>query len=454
VVWVLAWCLGASEPVLLVIAIHLGVFFVCAVLCHGELALDRPAATRLTGFYLAVATGGALGGLFDALVAPAVFDDIREYPIAIVCVCLLAPARRGAARLRGVDLALAALPGVLAVALLRAGPGLGLDGLARRTLTLGLPALAAYLLSQRPIPFALAIAGLLAASGLDTSLRGAPLLGERSFFGVHRVTLRAAGTDGATPLHELYHGTTLHGAQRVDPATGLPASPREPLVYYHRKGPVGQVFDALGSRLARVGVVGLGAGAMAAYAERGRSVDFFEIDSVVARIAEDRRLFSYLSAARERGAHARIALGDARPTLADTSARFDLLVLDAFGSDAIPVHLLTREAFALYERRLAAGGVLACNASSRSLDLEPVLSALAASAGFQGWIQRDTLVSPAETGRSGRHPSEWVVLARSRADLAALLDAPAGRRWQPLARASAPPWTDDHVDLLSALRWR
>jgi hypothetical protein len=449
VVWALAWCTEATEPVLAVLAIHLLTLFVGALVCHAELAADRPEARDLTGFYLAVAAGGALGGAFDALVAPLAFDEIVEYPLAIVLVCLLAPARGSGPRPRWSDVALAALPAAVAGGLLAASSLAGLEGPARRAATAGLPAILAYVLSDRPLRFALAIGGLVAVSGADASLRGAPLHVERSFFGVHRVTARPP-TPSSAPLHELYHGTTLHGAQRADPATGSPAAPDEPLVYYHRAGPVGELFAAKGPEIARVGVVGLGAGALAAYTGRGRDATFFEIDPAVARIAEDGRFFSHVAAARARGAEVRIELGDARRALGASDARFDLLVLDAFGSDAIPVHLLTREAFALYAERLAPRGVIACNVSSRSLDLEPVLAAVVAEGGLAGWIRRDTGVSPEESARSGRHPSEWVAIARARADLAPLL---AGGRWQPLARGAATAWTDDRADLLAALRW-
>jgi hypothetical protein len=187
---------------------------------------------------------------------------------------------------------------------------------------------------------------------------------------------------------------------------------------------------------------------MAAYAERGRSVDFFEIDSVVARIAEDRRLFSYLSAARERGAHARIALGDARPTLAGTSARFDLLVLDAFGSDAIPVHLLTREALRLYFAVLRPHGVVALHISNRYLRLEPVVANLAADGGYARLLQHGD-----SGGVRGGVSASWVLLARQPADLGALAS---DSRW---TEASLDPdprvgtWTDDFHNLLAVLKW-
>jgi len=233
----------------------------------------------------------------------------------------------------------------------------------------------------------------------------------------------------------------VHGAQHVDPAAR-----REPLTYFHRAGPLGQIFAALADRpLRTVGAVGLGVGTVACYRRPGERWTFFEIDPLVEQIARDKRYFHYLE---DCAPAAEVVLGDARRSL-QTAGPYDLLILDAFSSDAIPVHLLTREAFALYRARLAPGGVIALHISNRNLDLAPVVAALLADAGLVGRIQ--TQAPPLAAQRAYRNAAAWVAIARSEADLGALAEDP---RWQPLPAGAAQPWTDDFSNLIGALRWR
>ena len=220
---------------------------------------------------------------------------------------------------------------------------------------------------------------------------------------------------------------------------------KNPLTYYHPDGPFGQVFKAFPSwRFSRVGVVGLGAGAAACYARPGQDWIFYEIDPVVERIARDERFFTFLA---DCAPEARVVIGDARLSLrAAPDDSFDLLILDAFSSDAIPVHLLTAEAFAMYRRKLAPGGVIMAHISNRYLDLEPVLGRITLETGFFGVIQYH------DKGKSQpllRYPSIWVVMARDPEDIIELASDP---RWQPLRGAEAPLWTDDYVNILGALK--
>ncbi|MFW6369422.1 MAG: fused MFS/spermidine synthase, partial [Myxococcota bacterium] len=260
------------------------------------------------------------------------------------------------------------------------------------------------------------------------------------------------GRQGAT--HNLHHGTTLHGQQWVDLETGLPIRAREPLTYYHREGPAGHFFQTVSSQggLGRVGLVGLGVGALAAYAEEGEAYAFFEIDPAVIRIAEDQRYFTYISAARERGADVSIELGDARLALGEVEARsFDLLVLDAFSSDSIPVHLITLEAVELYLSRLREGGLLALHISNRYLDLEPVLAAIAEELGVLGLVSRDMSIGESESDETGRQRSHWVVLAR---EAVALRPLRSGSMWTPLEQVEGRLlWTDDYSNFLRVLKW-
>jgi spermidine synthase len=249
--------------------------------------------------------------------------------------------------------------------------------------------------------------------------------------------------DDYHPGHRaLIHGATVHGMQATDPAL-----PLTPITYFAREGPIGDVFAAMEQRLqnAHVAVVGLGAGELASYATPGQSWTFFEIDSVVETIARER--FTYLPRA---GAQTRVVLGDGRLELSRTPALFDLIILDAFSSDAIPVHLVTVEAFAAYRQRLRAGGVIAVNVSNRFVDLEKPLARLADASGLVGLIRFDTPPPPTHQAPS-RFASAWVVLSE---DAEALATLASNHEWRTLRSDGGRAWTDERADLLRAIRWR
>ena len=308
-----------------------------------------------------------------------------------------------------------------------------------------------FLLSQRRYRFGLTVGAVLLAGSLDTSLRGHVELTARSAFGVHRVTRDDPGGDEpATTYRKLYHGTTIHGVQRVDAATGAPVRAREPLGYYSPDSPIGRLFRSFpsGARPKHVGIVGLGAGSLLAYAERGERWTLFEIDPLVQRIAEDDRLFSYLPEARRRGVAVEIVLGDARLTLPVAGEALDVLVLDAFTGDTIPVHLLTREALELYQEKLSPSGVVACHLSNRHLDLAPLVRDTAEDVGLASTV--DAEMEPPPGGPAYVMGSRWVFLARSERTL--------GERGLPSIVWLTPPkrgrtWTDDRSDLWSLFRW-
>jgi hypothetical protein len=423
---------GASWLALL---LHLAAFFVTAMVCHGELAKRRPATSHLTEFYLWMAFGGMLGGVFNALLAPIAFDSVLEYPIALVAACFLRP-RQGATRGRGgLGLPLAVLLLILLQTQWRRFglPDLGVAGM----LALLVPiAMLLYGCAAQPLRFGFGIAAVLGV----TLLAGGPNQIEaraRSFFGVYTIKQDPAG------YNFLVHGTTVHGAQHTDPLHR-----REPLTYYHREGPLGQIFGALEDHPAHtVGAVGLGVGTVACYRRPGQRWTFYEIDPLIERIARDRRYFHYLE---DCAPGAQVVLGDARRSLQQAaSGQYDLLILDAFSSDAIPVHLMTREAFALYIDKLAPGGLIALHISNRHLDLAPVVATLLADVGMVGRFQ--TQVPPLEAQRSYRNAATWVAIARTDADLGALAQDPS---WQRVAAGSAQPWSDDFSNLVGALRWR
>ncbi|HEX4611388.1 MAG TPA: fused MFS/spermidine synthase, partial [Urbifossiella sp.] len=308
--------------------------------------------------------------------------------------------------------------------------------LARGGLMFGLPAAAAFALVRRPARYALALAALFAAGALDAGQLGRTLHMERNFFGVVRVTRSPDGV-----FVRLVHGTTLHGQQRTDE----PGPPR-PMTYYHEKGPVGNLFRSVpAEKVRRVAVVGLGTGAVAFYAKPGQEWTFYEIDPAVKRVAEDPAYFRFLSSCR--AAACDVVLGDARRMLARApDGTFDVILLDAFSSDAIPVHLLTREALALYVRKLAPGGVLAMHVSNVHLDLPPLVDRLAADhdppLAVRYWHDTPTEAEKAD----GKTASQWMVLARAAADLGPMARGP---HWHPVRDPRpGPVWRDDFANVL------
>lgn len=446
---VLLYNLQAAEPIGGLIALHLLTFFLAALLCHGRLAADRPAPEHLTEFYLWLSVGGVLGGVFNALIAPVAFHSIVEYPLALVLSCVaglgLAASDSPALRPSGLPAALRAcvMPvifGVVTTALV-----LWVERTPYRTnpvvtgLLFGVPALVCFLFSRHPLRFAVGVAALFVAGSFFQREKGSVLYAERSFFGVNRVMLDPTGR-----YHLLIHGVTLHGSQSLDPARR-----REALTYYHWSGPAGQVLQSYAHEAnKRVAVVGLGAGSLATYAQAGQAWTYYEIDPAVERIARDERFFTFL---QDAAAPVRVVAGDARLSLAaEPEAKCDVMVLDAFSSDAIPVHLVTREALALYLRKLAPGGVLAFHISNLHLDLEPVFANLARDAGLAALIRDDTDVRP-DDYRNGKSPSIWLVMARSPADLTLLSR---DSRWAIPRANEQPVWTDDYSSLLRAFRWR
>ncbi|HEY4955926.1 MAG TPA: fused MFS/spermidine synthase [Gemmatimonadaceae bacterium] len=428
-------------PGLIGIVAHLIVLFVVAMVCHGELARSRPPASQLTEFFVWISVGGLLGGVLTALVAPIVFNGIYEYPLALAVAGMLRPAKTADRGFRPGDLILPAVLGLcLVVATIRGGTPPDVVPLLV-TMAFGT---AVFSFRNRPMRFSLALAAVFIAGHLRASLavgQTRVVDSERSFFGVYRVA-REAGS----PLIKLYHGTTLHGAQFVVPARRL-----TPLTYYHPAGPSGDIFGRTSAAMQprrRIAVVGLGTGSLACYGHAGEQWTYFEIDPVVAEIAQNPRFFTFL---RDCPPAVRIVLGDARLTLRKQGeARYDILALDAFSSDAIPVHLLTREAFQIYFRLLAPGGVIAVHISNQHLDIEPVVAAIANDIGAVARVRRDTLISESDQA-DGRSQAAWVILGRSVDDLGALAG---DERWRALRRRTdVVAWTDDFSNIIRVFNW-
>jgi hypothetical protein len=438
----------AQKPGWLLIPAHLLTLFLAAMVCHGELARDRPHTKDLTEFYLWVSVGGVLGGIFNALIAPALFNRIVEYPLAMVlaCLCRRVPRENPSKRERVLDLAIPAGIGALMAVLVTVGQSMKLEPGGRTfVIFLGLPLIANYGFLTRPIRFALGIGAAMLAGTLYGGVVGRTIHAERNFFGVVRVTRDASGK-----FVQIANGNAVHGRQSLDPAErGVP------LAYYHPTGPVGQVFEAFnafpGASDRRVGVIGLGAGAMAGYAKPGQGWTFYEINPAVVRIATNPAYFTYLTDRFPGGEALTIALGDARLCLHDAPDHFyGLFVIDAFSSDAIPVHLLTREAIALYLAKLEARGILAAHVSNLYLDLKPVFVTLARDAGLVVYSRDDLDVSPETIERTGKTPSQWLALARRDEDLGSLAS---DARWKKLDIPGTRLWTDEFSNLLSVYRW-
>ncbi|HEV7913673.1 MAG TPA: fused MFS/spermidine synthase, partial [Albitalea sp.] len=402
-----------NQPASLVIPLHLLVFAVIALACHGELAHDRPSPARLTEFYFWISLGGMLGGLFNALLAPVIFSGIVEYPLVLIVACLV---RRGTAgsSVRGAwrhDLGWITLVATLAILSVVISNRFGS---ASRLLIVGaaLPALLAFSQQRRPVRFAACVAALLLSGELVQSPFGHAVYAARTFFGVYRVRV-----DDRLHYNFMFHGPTLHGMQST-----LDDRRAASLSYFHKSGPIGQVFAAVpqAGGTNEVAVVGLGVGSLASYAAPSQRWTIYEIDPAVEWIARDPEYFTYL---RDCGTRCNVVIGDARISL--THARpqqFGLIILDAFSSDAIPIHLLTREALSLYLSRLAPGGAIALHISNLHLSLSPVLGRLAAAEGLTTLWQRE----PATAGSvaDGKFPSEWMVIARTPEDLGALAHDP------------------------------
>ncbi len=428
-----------------------------AVSLHSRLYELRPASDRLTFFYLMMAVGGVLGGVLCALVAPLLFDWVYEHPILLLAAAMLMPMpplipwldwlRLGEAPRRAIRLLLIAAAIVLGGLLAQAWTGY----FSTTEIALAAALLLVGLLSiGMRWPFVVSVAALMFGfGGLVTLQETTHHLRTRSYFGIYTVR------DDGTGVRTLAHGTTLHGLQFERPDLA-----RQPTSYYGPTSGVGLAFDRA-SKLygpnARLGVVGLGTGTLACYARPGQSFTYFEIDPAMVRIASGDpggRGFSYLHRCAPQ---ARIALGDARIRLAEAPAdSIDLLAIDAFSSDAIPLHLLTREAFEVYDRALSPRGVLLVHISNRFVNLEPVLRALELRHGWHAMLRMD---NPDEQDLALRRTASlWVAMSRDARALddlsAASVTARDGRgHWRELASRPAPVlWTDDYASVMPLLR--
>lgn len=431
---------------------HLTLFFIIGLAVHGRLALTRPDPKRLTEFYVIVAAGGMAGGILNALIAPQVFNILAEYPlVAAMSLVLLFSQEHFQWKKTPILLAAAAASGVA----LLYGSDLLYDtgwlsdlipadkweleqSVIRITLLFGLPLLLIPLVYANGKFAAAALIGFaLVATGFEPDAN--VILQKRSLYGT--VTVKQY----ADPkVHTLVHGGILHGEQRVDSVEAK----LEPRSYYHREGALGQLMDILTRHRTypRIAALGMGTGSIAAYGTRNNEITFYELDPNIIKIAQDPRLFTYVDDCRRRWCNLKIVTGDARLKIIGSEDQYDAVIVDAFSSDAIPVHLITREAVVNYLEKMDQEGLLIFHISNRYVNLEPVLLGIATELGL-GFALRSDEADDA----IGKGAATWVVLTREMGLFDELIS---DNRWSGLNELSGVGvWTDDHAALLKVFTW-
>ncbi len=493
-----------AVPTVVEFSLHISSFFLTTLMCHGELAKDRPSAKKLTEFYLWLSVGGVVGGLFNALIAPMFFYvGIIEYPIAMAFACLLRPnmteadmndstsvkpmipgdsmASRATSLGYVLDVAAPILFGIAAYCLTFWGEN---KWLLERRYNITFLLIAVLAMSLRPLRFGLSVAAVIfAVMVYDRGFENLIFEG-RGFFGPVRV--REYHADEGRIYRTLIHGGINHGQQIYEPASER----RSPITYFHPTNGIGEVFEFLGksdfrlptsivglgpdpwSQLVNLhsepayAVLGLGTGTLAVHAKAYQHVDFYEIDPMVKRLswpdkASDPPVFTFVHDARLRHANIDIILGDGRLKIQEAPDKFyHIISLDAFSSDAIPVHLLTAEAVDLYLSKLTEGGILVFNATNRYVEIQPVLAAIA----LDRNLECLTCPDYGDAKIPEKYGADWVVLRRKTPNgftnggppLRERLDKgrePGKRRWEDVQPLEGRIWTDSYSNLLSIMKW-
>lgn len=429
--------------IFVLIGINLGAFFVTAMVCHGELARQRPAARHLTAFYLWIATGGVIGGIFSGLIAPNIFNWIAEYPFLIVAGILCRPGLRIPRDMPSWTPLLGLIALAAAAVVFIRFLGIWPDAMAFRGLTGVALLIAAMFLAHDPLRQAAAFGGILVVIFAYLG-EGSNATTVRSFFGVHKIYESSAGNVG---VRVLMHGTTIHGAQLMDNVATRGAGGRpSTITYFGPQSPMALAFEAAKDNKdgpIRVGVVGLGAGTVACFLRPEDALDFYEIDRAVVEIALDPAKFEFVSTCKP---DSRIVLGDARLMLEDApDGHYDLIVMDAFSSDAVPVHLLTREAMALYLRKLAPGGMIVSHVMNRHMELASVVAGIAAANGlvtrvmYSGLFESERFIFGSSVAAVARSDEDFGTL-HATGDWE-LVEVDPGQR----------VWTDDFSNIVGAI---
>ena len=438
---------GGEQNLLLTLGGHQLCFFVIAMACHGELARTRPAAKYLTGFYVALSFGGMVGGLFAGLIAPYAFSWIAEYPILLALAALCRPSD-GGERLPLWTRWYWPFLAVLAVALIAPAWSEGKIPAwlqEHRVWTAGAvgalaAALALFLKARRLKIFATVVVALVLIRVYPSDDGRVETV--RSFFGVHKIVVTPHGQ-----YHVLMHGTTIHGAQKFLNDDGTPVTGRpEPITYYHRDGGIGQAIAAIRARKGaplRVAVIGVGSGTLTCASEPGESWKFFEIDQTMVDTARDPKYFSYI---QNCAPGLKPVIGDARLTFAkEPDGIYDLIIVDAYSSDAIPIHLATEEAMKIYKDKLAPQGAVVMHVSNRHLELESVVVGIADANDLKSWVYSE------DSGRDDEYifATTVVVSAREEADVGKLASSQQWAETEPTENERV--WTDDYSNVLGAV---
>lgn len=437
---------GGEQNLLLTLGGHQLCFFVIAMACHGELARTRPAAKYLTGFYVALSFGGMVGGLFAGLIAPYAFSWVAEYPILLVLAALCRPAGKE----RWPRWTRFYWPVLLAVAVALVAPSFSSGEMFnwledQRVYVVGAVAAVGMLLmlvlnANRWKLASLATLALVLIRVYPSDEGRVETV--RSFFGVHKILVTPHGQ-----YHVLMHGTTIHGAEKLQNYDGTPIPGRpEPITYYHKDGGIGQAITAIRERKGaplRVAVIGLGAGTLTCASEPGENWKFFEIDQSMVDTARDPRYFTYIRSCEP---DLKPVIGDARLTFArEPDGLYDLIIVDAYSSDAIPIHLATEEAMKIYKDKLAPQGAVLMHVSNRHLELSSVVVGIAEANDLRSWVYSE------DAGRDSEYifATSVVVSAREEADIGKLASSD---EWEETeADEKQRVWTDDYSNVLGAV---
>jgi hypothetical protein len=438
--------IGGEQNLPLTLGGHLVCFFVIAMASHGELARTRPAAKYLTGFYVALSFGGMVGGLFAGLIAPFAFSWIAEYPILVALAALCRPAaeERWSAWSRWYWPILAALAIALIVPSWLNGSTTDWMKEHRVWVAGAVGVLAALIAvgfnSSRWKVFVTAVVALVLIRAYPAD--DGRVVTARSFFGVHKILITPNGQ-----YHVLMHGTTIHGAQKFLNDDGSPVTGRpEPISYYHKDGGIGRAITAVRERKGaplRVAVIGVGSGTLTCAAEPGETWKFFDIDQTMVDTAKDPKYFTYI---QNCAPDVQPVIGDARLTFAkEPEGVYDLIIVDAYSSDAIPIHLATQEAMKIYKDKLAPQGAVVMHVSNRHLELESVVVGIADANDLKSWVYNE------DSGRDDEYifATDVVVCAREEADVGALAESDKWTETQPTEGQRV--WTDDYSNILGAV---
>jgi hypothetical protein len=439
---------GGEQNLLATLGGHLLCFFIIAMACHGELARARPPAKYLTGYYVALSFGGMIGGLFAGLIAPFTFSWIAEYPILVALAVLCRPTEPE--RLRGWGRLYWPLLVIVALALVAPSLSGGklftwLDA-QRITIISGLAiiamVIAILLRGDRLKLFAITVLALSLLRIFPSDDGRVETV--RSFFGVHKIVVTPNGQ-----YHVLMHGTTIHGAEKYlnndgTPVTGKP----EPISYYYKDGGIGQAIAAVRARKGaplRVAVIGLGSGSLTCASQPGEDWKFFEIDQSMVDTARDPKFFNYIQSCEP---NMKPVIGDARLTFAkEPDGVYDLIIVDAYSSDAIPIHLATEEAMAIYKDKLAPQGAVVMHVSNRHLELASVVVGIADANDMKSWVYNE------DSGRDNEYifATNVVISARAPVDVGSIATSQVWALTEP--EDDERVWTDDYSNVLGAV-WR